>query len=70
MSGGDALNHIIYFGDHPRPGVFKIDVRPGLALYFDEHGGTHSLASSTPIGATDLIAALGAIRRDARRAVK
>lgn len=61
------MKHIIYFGDHPRPGVFRIDVAPGLVLYFDERGGTHSLASEAPIGSAELIAALAAIRHSARR---
>lgn len=61
------MNHVIYFGDHPRPGVFKIPVRPGLTLYFDERGGTHSLAGDHPITSADLIAALGAIKSGARQ---
>lgn len=64
------MKHIIFFGDHPRPGVFKIVVQPGLSLYFDDLGGTHSLASETPIGMRELIAALGAITPQARQAVK
>lgn len=70
MSGGDQVNHVIYFGDHPRPGVFKIEVRPGLALYFDDRGNTHSLASDRPIGTRELVDALASIRGNARQAVQ
>lgn len=50
--------------------MFKIVVQPGLSLYFDDLGGTHSLASDRPIGMSELIAALGAITPQARRAVQ
>lgn len=62
------MNHVIYFGDHPRPGVFKIDVQPGLTLYFDAQGCTHTLVSNEPIGTKQLIAALAAIKTNARKA--
>lgn len=64
------MNHVIYFGKHPRPGVFKIEVRPGLTLYFDKEGNTHSLASLLPIARLDLIDALGSIQCNRRQAVQ
>lgn len=57
------MKHVIYIGEHPRPGTQVIDVRPGLRVYLDDDGGVHSITTSRGVvDARDLVEVLSAIR--------